>query len=58
MTHIPIENKIYDMNASFQRELQSVCNKLPKYHMNMLLGDFDTKPGREDIFESAELDFT
>jgi hypothetical protein len=26
-----------------------VFDKFPKYHMNMLFGDFNAKAGREDI---------
>jgi hypothetical protein len=26
-------------------------DKFPKYHMEMLLGDFNAKVGREDIFK-------
>jgi hypothetical protein len=26
-------------------------NKFPKYHMKILLGDFNSKVGREDIFK-------
>jgi hypothetical protein len=28
-----------------------VFDKFPKYHMKMLLGDFNAKVGREDIFK-------
>jgi hypothetical protein len=28
-----------------------VFDKFPKYHMNMLLGDFSAKVGKEDIFK-------
>jgi hypothetical protein len=31
-------------------ELESIFHKFPKYHMNILLGDFNTKVGRKDIF--------
>jgi hypothetical protein len=36
---------------SFHEELESVFDKLPKYHMKILLGDFSAKVGREDIFK-------
>jgi hypothetical protein len=32
-------------------ELEHVFDKFPKYHMTILLGDFKTKVGREDIFK-------
>jgi hypothetical protein len=35
---------------SFYEELERVFDKFPKYHMKILLGDFNAKVGREDIF--------
>jgi hypothetical protein len=32
-------------------ELECVFDKFPKYHMKILLGDFNAKVGREDIFK-------
>jgi hypothetical protein len=32
-------------------ELEGVFNQFPKYHMKILLGDFNAKVGREDIFK-------
>jgi hypothetical protein len=32
-------------------ELECVFDKLPKYHMKILLGDFSAKVGPEDIFK-------
>jgi hypothetical protein len=37
---------------SFCDELEGVFNKFPKYHMKIMLGDFNAKVGREDIFKS------
>jgi hypothetical protein len=34
---------------SFFKDLESVFNKFPKYHMKNVLGDFNSKVGREDI---------
>jgi hypothetical protein len=34
---------------SFYEKLERVF--VPKYHMKILLGDFNAKVGREDIFE-------
>ena len=31
----------------FYEELEQVFDHFPKYHMKMLLGDFNTKVGRE-----------
>jgi hypothetical protein len=36
---------------SFYEELELVFDKFPKYHMKILLGDFNAKVGREDIFK-------
>jgi hypothetical protein len=38
---------------SFCEELERVFDKFPKFHMNILLGDFNAKIGREDIFSSS-----
>jgi hypothetical protein len=34
----------------FYEEFEHVSHKFPKYHMKMLLGDFNAEVGREDIF--------
>jgi exonuclease III len=34
---------------SFYEELERVLDKFPKYHMKILLGDFNAKVGRKDI---------
>jgi hypothetical protein len=36
---------------SFYEELERVFDTFPKYHTKILLGDFNTKVGREDIFK-------
>jgi hypothetical protein len=36
---------------SFCEELERVFDKFPKYRMKILLGDFNDKVGREDIFK-------
>jgi hypothetical protein len=36
---------------SFYEELQHVFDKFPKYHIKILLGDFNAEVGREDIFK-------
>jgi hypothetical protein len=38
---------------SFYWELNRVFDKLPKYHMKILLGDFNAKVGSEHIFKST-----
>jgi hypothetical protein len=35
---------------SLYEELEDILDKFPKYHMKMLLGDFNAKVGRENIF--------
>jgi hypothetical protein len=47
----PTEDKIHDMKDGFYEELERVFDKFPKYHMNIMLGDFNAKVGREDIFK-------
>jgi hypothetical protein len=41
--HVPTKDKIDDMKDRFYKELEYVFDKFPKYHMNILLGDFDGK---------------
>jgi hypothetical protein len=48
--NVPTENKIDDVKDSFYGELE---HKFPKYQMQILLGDFNTKVCREDIFTPA-----
>jgi hypothetical protein len=40
------------MKASFYEEPERVFDKLPKYHTKIILGDFNAKVGREDIFKT------
>jgi len=40
-----------DSRESFYEELEKVLNHFPKYHSKILLGDFNAKLGREDIFK-------
>jgi hypothetical protein len=42
-----------DVKDSLYDELEQVFDKLPKYHMKILLGDFNAKVSREDIFKST-----
>ena len=41
------------IKKTFFEELEHVFNLLPKYHVIILLGDFNVKLGREDIFKLA-----
>jgi exonuclease III len=49
--HAPTEDKIDDIKVRFYKELEQVFDKFPKYSMKMLLGDFNAKVDREDIFK-------
>ena len=48
--HAPSEEKS-DEKDSFYEELDQVFDHFPKYHMKMLLGDFNAKVGRDNIFK-------
>jgi hypothetical protein len=47
----PTEDKCDDTKDSIYEELEGVFNQFPKYHMKILLEDFNAKVGREDIFK-------
>jgi hypothetical protein len=47
----PTEDEIDDIKDRFYDELEQVFDKFPKLPMNILLGDFGAKVGREDIFK-------
>jgi hypothetical protein len=49
--HAPTEHKTDDVKDSSYEELECVFDRFPKYHMKILLGDFNTKVVREDIFK-------
>jgi hypothetical protein len=49
--HAPTEDKDDDIKDSFYKELEQVFDQFCRYHMKILLGDFNTKVGREDIFK-------
>jgi exonuclease III len=51
--HAPTEDKIDDTKDSFYEELDRVFDNFPKYHTKILLGDFNLKVGREDIFKQT-----
>ena len=44
--HAPSEDKSDDSKESFYEELEQVFDHFPKYHMKILLGDFNAKVGR------------
>jgi hypothetical protein len=39
--HAPIADKCDDKKGSFYEDVESVFDQSPKYHMNILLGDFN-----------------
>jgi hypothetical protein len=49
--HAPTEDRTDDMKESFYEELERVSDKFPKYHIKFLLGDFNAKVARENIFK-------
>jgi hypothetical protein len=49
--HVPTEDKNDDKNDRFYEELERVFDKFPKYQMNILLRDFNTRLGGEDVFK-------
>jgi exonuclease III len=49
--HALTEDKTDDVKDSFYEELELMFDKFRKYHMKILLGDFNTKVGKEDIFK-------
>ena len=49
--HVPREEKSDDSKDSFYEELEQVFDRFPKYHMKIILGDFNAKVGRENIFK-------
>jgi hypothetical protein len=51
--HIPCEGKSGDVKDSFYEELGRVFDQYARYDMKILLGEFNTKVGREDIFKQA-----
>ncbi|PNF19991.1 hypothetical protein B7P43_G08653 [Cryptotermes secundus] len=49
--HAQTEDKIDDIKDRLYEELEHVFDKFPKYPMKILLGDFNAKVWREDIFK-------
>jgi exonuclease III len=47
--HAPSEEKSDESKDCFYEELQQVFYHFPKYHMKILLGDFNAKVERENI---------
>jgi len=49
--HALSEEKSNELKYSFCEEFEQVFDHFPKYHMKMLLGDFNAKVERENIFK-------
>jgi exonuclease III len=49
--HDTCEDKSGDVKDSFYEELGRVFGQIPRYDMKILLGDFNAKAGRENIFK-------
>jgi hypothetical protein len=49
--HAPCEDEGDDVKDSFYEELGRVFDQFPRYNMKILLGDFNVKVGRENIFK-------
>jgi len=47
--HAPSEDKSNDSKDIFYEELEQVFDHFPRYHMKILIGDFNAKVGRENI---------
>jgi len=51
--HVPSEEKSDDLKDSFYEEKEHDFDHFPKYHMKILLGDFNAKAERENIFRTT-----
>ena len=49
--HEPSEEKNDSSKDSFYKELEQAFDNFPKCHMNIMLGDFSTKLGRDNILK-------
>jgi len=49
--HVPSEEKSDDTEDSLYEELEKAFGHFPKYHLKILIGDFNEILGREDILK-------
>jgi hypothetical protein len=49
--HAPSDDKSDDSKDGFYEELEQDFDHFPKYHTKIILGDFNAKVGRENIFK-------
>jgi hypothetical protein len=50
--HAPTEDTDDDIKDSFYEKIEQVFDQFPRYHMKVLLGDYNAKLGMEDIFKT------
>lgn len=51
--HAPSEEKDIELKQSFYEDLQSVVNSLPRYDIKIIIGDYNAKIGREEIYKNV-----
>jgi hypothetical protein len=51
IVHAPTEDNDDAIKDSIYKELEEVFDQFPRYHMKILMGDFNAKVRREDIFK-------
>ena len=49
----PLDDKDDDIIDIFYEEIERLLDQLPMYQMKTMLGDFNAKVGRENIFQST-----
>jgi hypothetical protein len=54
--HEPCEDKSDNIKDSFCEDLRCLFDQFPRYDTKILLGDFNVKVRREDIFKSTVRD--
>jgi hypothetical protein len=52
VSHDCSERPYHEVKDSYYEELESVFDTFSKYRTNILLGEFNAKIGRKDIFKS------
>jgi hypothetical protein len=51
--HVPTEHETDYVKGNLYEELERVFDTFPKYHMKIVLGDFNARVGREHILKST-----
>jgi hypothetical protein len=52
-THSPTEEKEEAVKEEFYNSLEKECGTIPNYDMKLILGDFNTKVGKESYLYPA-----